>query len=209
MQAQRAIVGLHFLQFRHWTVRWLYFAAGLAGCVMIGAGLVVWLEARRERHARLGLPGVGLVEALSIAAVPGLVIASLVFLLVNRLLPSEWSVAGWDRAALEKAGFFLAWLATLLHAAVHGRLQQGLRSPAWRAQCTAIAGLAAGVVLAHWIGTGQHLLRSIQQAQWSVAGVDLVLLGCAALAFWVRRRLDPGRAAAQPSSQPLTQPSHG
>ncbi|MEO5660601.1 MAG: PepSY-associated TM helix domain-containing protein, partial [Polaromonas sp.] len=38
MRVQRFVSGLHFIQFEHWTLRWLYFLAGLSGCVMIGTG---------------------------------------------------------------------------------------------------------------------------------------------------------------------------
>ena len=51
MSALRFISGLHFIQFRHWTLRWLYFLLGFAGCVLIVTGYLFWLEARRKKHA--------------------------------------------------------------------------------------------------------------------------------------------------------------
>jgi len=208
MQAQRAIVGLHFLQFEHWAIRWMYFAAGLAGCLMIGTGLVVWLEARRERHARLGMRGVGVFEALAVAAMPGLVVATLALLLVNRVLPADPGWAGWDRAGLEKAGFFVSWLAMLVHAALRGGLQPARTSPAWREQCAIVAVLAVAVVAAHWLGTGQHLLRSTSDAQWGVAGVDAMLLVLAVAAFWTGRRIGRRRARTQGRGQSPARASH-
>jgi uncharacterized iron-regulated membrane protein len=208
MQAQRAIVGLHFLQFQHWTIRWLYFLAGLAGCLMIGTGLVVWLEARRERHARCGLRGVGVVEALAIAAVPGVMVATLALLLVNRVLPADPNWTSWDRAGLEKAGFFVAWLATLVHAALRGGWRPARASPAWREQCAIVGGLAVAVVAAHWLSTGQHLLRSAGDGQWGVAGVDLMLLLLAVTAFWTSRRIGRRADTTQPQSGSSAQASH-
>jgi len=38
-KAQKFLLGLHFIQFGHWPLRWLYFALGLSGCVMIATGL--------------------------------------------------------------------------------------------------------------------------------------------------------------------------
>ncbi len=38
---QRFIAGLHLIQFRHWTLRWIYFGLGLAGCVADRDGLSV------------------------------------------------------------------------------------------------------------------------------------------------------------------------
>ncbi len=51
--AQGIISGLHLIQFRHWTLRWLYFGSGLAGCVLIATGSIFWLESRRKRQARV------------------------------------------------------------------------------------------------------------------------------------------------------------
>jgi uncharacterized iron-regulated membrane protein len=208
MQAQRAIVGLHFLQFEHWAIRWMYFAAGLAGCLMIGTGLVVWLEARRERHARLRWRSVGAVEALAIAAMPGVIVATVALLLVNRVLPDDPSWAGWDRAGLEKAGFFLSWLAMLVHAAVRGGLQPAPVNPAWREQCAIVAGLALAAVAAHWLGTGQHLLHSATGAQWGVAGVDLMLLLLAGGAWWTSGRIGRRPAPTRQQDEALVKPSH-
>src|SRR5262249_38938776 len=64
MNAFQFILGVHLIQFHHWTLRCLYFALGIAGCVLIGTGFL-WLESRRKRHASLGLSGVRIVEALA------------------------------------------------------------------------------------------------------------------------------------------------
>ena len=47
LTAQRFISGLHFIQYRHWTLRWLYFALGLLGCGLIATGFLFWIESRR------------------------------------------------------------------------------------------------------------------------------------------------------------------
>lgn len=121
IRVQRFISGLHFIQFEHWTLRWLYFLAGLSGCIMIATGFLFWLESRRASHARKGLAGVWVVEALTVASVPGIVIATLLFFISNRLLPLDATLAGHGRAALEMWAFYLAWLATLVHAAWRAR----------------------------------------------------------------------------------------
>jgi uncharacterized iron-regulated membrane protein len=45
-RVQRFISGIHFIQFEHWTLRWLYFAGGILGCVMIASGFVFWMAKR-------------------------------------------------------------------------------------------------------------------------------------------------------------------
>jgi uncharacterized iron-regulated membrane protein len=209
VEAQRFIVGLHFTQFRHWTLRWLYFASGLAGCVMIAAGLLFWLESRRARHARLGLGGARIVEATSVAAIPGLLIATLAYLLANRLLPPDPAVGSWDRAELEIAAFVAAWLAAFAHAAWRARESGAARaSPAWRDQCLAIAALAVATLAAHWASTGDHLARTAGRGDWAVAGVDAMVLLLGAGAAWVARRLGRTSAVAAAAEADDVQPGH-
>ncbi|HSW04720.1 PepSY-associated TM helix domain-containing protein [Aquabacterium sp.] len=190
------ITGLHEIQFRHWTLRWLYFLAGLSGCVMIATGFLFWLEARRAGHAKKGLAGVRVVEAMTIGSVTGIVIATLAFFVINRLLPLGSSLAGQDRAALEMWVFYLTWLASFGHAA--WRRADPATQPArraWREQCTAIAVLAVAAVLLNALTTGDPLFKTLAQGYWPVAGMDLMLLLGAGLALWTARRV--GRSATR------------
>ncbi|MES2950145.1 MAG: PepSY-associated TM helix domain-containing protein [Pseudomonadota bacterium] len=178
----RFINGMHFIQFQHWALRWLYFAAGLAGCVMITTGFIFWLESRRTSHAKKGLAGVRVVEALTVFSVPGIMLATLVFLISNRLLPAGASLGGYGRADLEVWAFFVTWLGALAHAALRERA-------AWREQALAVAGLAVLAVALNWGTTGHHLGVTLGRGLWAVAGVDMLLLGLAALAGLAARRL--------------------
>jgi uncharacterized iron-regulated membrane protein len=185
MTAQRFISGLHLIQFRHWSLRWLYFALGLAGCVLIATGLLFWIESRRKRHAERGLGGVRVVEGLTIGVTSGIVIATLSFFVVNRLLPLGITVAGHDRAALEIWVFYAAWLATFAHAWLRPRLYR-----VWREQCWAVAGLAVTAVLLNWATTGDHLVRSLShRSLWPIAGMDLLLLVGGVVAALAAKRL--------------------
>lgn len=190
MTVQRFISGLHFIQFEHWLLRWLYFLAGLSSCVLIATGFSFWLESRRASHAKKGLAGVRLVEALTVFSVTGLIIATLVFLISNRLLPLDASLAGYGRAALEMGAFYLAWLATLAHAALRKRA-------AWREQAWGLAGLALLAVALNWASTGQHLAHTLGHGLWAVAGLDLALLAAAGLAAVTARHLTRKAALAQ------------
>ncbi|MDP3796228.1 MAG: PepSY-associated TM helix domain-containing protein [Polaromonas sp.] len=182
MTVQRFISGLHFIQFEHWLLRWLYFLAGLAGCVLIATGFLFWLESRRASHAKKGLAGVRLVEALTVFSVPGLIIATLVFFISNRLLPLDAGLMGYGRAALEMWAFYLTWLATLAHAALRARA-------AWHEQAWGLAALAMLAVALNWASTGQHLAHTLGQGLWAVAGMDLALLATAGLAALAARHL--------------------
>jgi len=198
MTVQRFISGLHFIQFEHWTLRWLYFLAGLSGCVMIATGFLFWLEARRVQHAKKGLTGVRVVEALAIGSVTGIVIATLAFFVANRLLPLGSSFAGEDRAALEMWVFYLIWLATFGHAA--WRRADPPTQPArraWREQCMAIAVLALAAVLLNGVTTGDHLFKTLTRGYWPVAGMDMLLLLGTGVALWCSWRLSRPPATAK------------
>lgn len=190
MTVQRFISGLHFIQFEHWTLRWLYFLAGLSGCMMIATGLLFWIEARRAQHAKRGLAGVRVVEGLAIGSTTGIVIATLAFFVANRLLPL--GIAG--RAELETWTFSLAWVACFVHA---------WRWPAlaWREQTWAICVMALTCVLLNAVTTGDHVVRAASSGKWAVAGVDTTLLGVALLSGWAARRL--GR---KPEQNPIARP---
>lgn len=199
MTLQRFISGLHFIQFEHWTLRWLYFLAGLSGCVMIATGFLFWLEARRVQHAKKGLTGVRIVEGLTVGSVTGIVIATLAFFIANRLLPLGASFAGIERAELEMWVFYLAWLVTFAHAAWRVR-------DAWLEQTWAIAALAVLAVALNWITTGDHLLHALGTGLHGVAGMDALLLLSAAVAGWTAPRLRQRSVANVPPRRSCQRP---
>jgi uncharacterized iron-regulated membrane protein len=195
MTAYRFMFGLHIIQFQHWTLRWLYFVLGIAGCTLIGTGYLFWLESRRKRHADLALPGVRIVEVLATGSVSGIIVATLAFFVVNRLLP-----LGLDgRAGFEVWTFYAAWIASFAHAGFRPARK------AWREQSWAIAALALLAVLLNAITTGDHLARSLMHPHfWAVAGMDLMLLLGAVIAVYAARRLTDrpvGGIAAPPIAE--------
>lgn len=188
MRGERFLEGLHMVQYRHWTLRGLYFVGGLAGCVLIATGFLYWLTTRRKQHARAGGR---VVETLAVGVVAGIVVATMAFLVANRLLPSGAQLGETGRAELEMWVFYLMWLASFGHAAWRGRA-------AWVEQSYAVAVLAIAAVLLNWITTGDHLLASLRNGSLAVAGVDLLLLAAGATAWRVARWLV--RCHARPAS---------
>ncbi|HEY4529289.1 MAG TPA: PepSY-associated TM helix domain-containing protein [Luteimonas sp.] len=180
------LTGLHLQHFRHWLLRWLYVFGGLAGAVCIATGFVFFVEKRKRQHAARGLQGARVVDTLAVAAVTGMVLATLGILVANRALPADLPARGdWEQRA-----FWATWVLALLHAAWRsGPVARGLPNPAWREQAWGIAALAALAALLNWVTTGDHLLRTLGEGYWPVAGVDLALLAVAALAVLVARRL--------------------
>jgi len=152
------------------------------------------VEKRKRQHAARGSQGARIVDALAVAAVTGMVLATLGILVANRVLPEHLPGRGdWERWA-----FWGTWLASLVHAAWRSApVARGLPNPAWREQAWAIALLAVAAPVLNWITTGDHLLRTLGQGYWPVAGVDLSLLVAAMIAGSVAVRLGrKARAAA-------------
>lgn len=159
------LYGLHLIQFDHWTLRWLYFLSGLAGCILIATGMLFWVQSRQKRHTKLGMRSGKLVEALSIGSTSGVLIATLGFLIANRLLPLDAT----DRASIEVHAFHLAWLLAAAHAFIRGKA-------AWREQAWIIAiGSFAAVVL-NALTTPDNLPAAMANGLWQSASVDLFLI---------------------------------
>ncbi|WP_114393494.1 PepSY-associated TM helix domain-containing protein [Oleisolibacter albus] len=193
------LTGLHLQHFRHWLLRWLYVLGGLTGCVCIATGFIFFVEKRKRQHAKQGIQGARLVDALAVTTVTGMVVATLCLLIANKLLPDALP-GGWPpRGDLERYAFWGGWLLAFVHALLRSApVAAGRLSPAWAEQCRAIALLAPLAVLLNWIMTGDHLLRTLAAHYWPVAGLDLCLLASAALALLAARRLKR-RASAAPA----------
>ena len=180
------LTGLHLQHFRHWPLRALYFFGGLAGCACIATGFIFFVEKRKRQHAKQGSGGARWVDALAVTTVTGMLIATAAMLVGNRLLPLDLPLRGdWEERV-----FWGAWALALAHALWRtAAVRQGRLAPAWREQCWALAMLALAAVGLNWITTGDHLVRTLSQGYWPVAGVDLALLISAALAMGAARQL--------------------
>ncbi|EJE54469.1 putative iron-regulated membrane protein [Acidovorax sp. CF316] len=187
------LTGLHLQHFRHWLLRWLYVLGGLSGCVCIATGFIFFVEKRKRQHAKQGVSGARWVDAFAVTTVTGMLIAAFSMLIGNRLLPTDLPARG----SVEQTIFWGAWVLACAHALWRtAPMAQGRMSPAWAEQCWAAAALAVAAVLLNWVTTGDHLLRTIGNGYWPVAGVDLSLLAAAALAVVAARRLRRREAGA-------------
>jgi uncharacterized iron-regulated membrane protein len=184
------LTGLHLQHFRHWLLRWLYVLGGLSGCACIATGFVFFVEKRKRQHAKQERGGARWVDAFAVTTVTGMLVATLAMLIGNRLLPDDLPARGdW-----EKYIFCGAWLLAFAHAVWRtAPVAEARMAPAWAEQCWAVVVMAVAAVLLNWVTTGDHLLRTVGQGYWPVAGVDLFVLASAAVAAMAARKLG-GRA---------------
>jgi uncharacterized iron-regulated membrane protein len=178
---QRFISGMHFAQFDHWTLRWLYFTGGLLGCMLIATGNMFWLQSRSKRYPS-DSSNLRLVRCHMIGATTGIVMATLAFLIANRLLPHDAALLGQSRAQLEVWAFLLVWIGAFAHAWARPRR-------AWLEQSWTIATGALLAVALNAATTGDHIFAALRRGLWSVAGMDMVLCAGAGVAVYAALRL--------------------
>ncbi len=190
---ESVMIGLHAGRYAWPVLRWLYFFSGLAGCVMVASGLVLWAVKRRSRlkPGERGHFGLVLVEKLNVGAIVGLPIGLATYFLANRLLPV--GIAG--RADAEIDALFIAWGAAFAWAALRPtRL-------AWR-ETLAVAALGfAAVPLVNAVTTDRNLFASLAAGDWVFAGFDLMMLALAAGFALACRRAVAARPFVRPSAR--------
>lgn len=177
---------LHLIRFAGAPLRWLFFISGVLGTAMIATGLVLWVVKRLPERQKTGRTPLGhrLVEVLNVGTVAGLLLATGAYFWANRLLPVGMA----QRADWEIRSFFIVWLLCFIHPLLRAHKR------AWLEQLWVSAALFLTLPLFSFSLERSHLLASLSQGQWLLAGMDLSLLACAALlayAAWKLGRHQP------------------
>ncbi|WP_397473841.1 PepSY-associated TM helix domain-containing protein [Pusillimonas sp.] len=164
---------LHLLRFADTWLRWLFFVGGVLGSAMIASGMILWVVKRLPQRRKHGSHlGHRMVEGLNVASLAGLPVAISAYFWANRLLP----VSIQARADSEILVFFLGWAACLIHAFLRPHRK------AWREQLSILALLLALLPLYDLLQGAGRLSVALSNGSWVAAGMDLTLLGFAALA---------------------------
>lgn len=166
------MIGLHAGRFASALLRLLYFVSGIAGCVMVASGLILWTVKRRAKLPDPERPHFGfrLVEKLNIAAIAGLPFGIAVYFLANRLLPLDIA----SRSDREIDSMFIAWGAV----AVWAMARPARR--AWLESLSAVALAFAAVPIVNALTTDRSLVASLIARDWVFAWFDIAMLVIAA-----------------------------
>ncbi|AIB13306.1 hypothetical protein ABAZ39_15235 (plasmid) [Azospirillum argentinense] len=194
------LMGLHLARFAGPGMRWLFFASGVAGTVMVGSGLILWVVKRRSQRGRADTWGNGpepfghrLADRLNIGVVAGLPLAVAAYFWANRLLPTGLE----ERAGWEIGVFFLAWTAALLHAP----LRPSRRG--WAEQLGAGAALFALLPVLNLATAAGHLGNSLPAGNWLLAGFDLTALAVGLLLGFAARKVVRNAFAGKAAPAPV------
>lgn len=179
-----ALGSLHRARFADTGLRWLFFIAGLAGTVMTGSGLLLWVSKRGAKHARAEHPPLGLrlVQRLNIGGIAGLALATVGYLWANRLIPAALP----DRPQAEIAAFFSIWLLAALWAF--------LRPPqeSWSVQLGLTATLLLALPLLSAATGPVSLPQAIWRGDWVLASIELTALLCGLICGYAAWQVNPG-----------------
>ncbi len=197
-ETRGVLYALHLGRFSDTVTRWLYFLVSLAGTAMVGSGLVLWVVKRRQKLAAGARAHVGilLVERLNVATIAGLSIAMAGMLWANRLLPVD--LAG--RATWEVDIMFIVWGLALLYTLVRPVRR------AWIELLWVGAAALALLPVLNLLTTDRGLPASLAAGDWVMAGVDLGLLGLAALHAALAIRVSRHKSRAKPAAATRTPP---
>lgn len=190
MQTHGVLYGLHVAHFATPLIRPLFFLCGLAGCAMVGTGLLLWAVKERQKYAkalakggRVGF-GLRLVDGLNIGAVAGVPLAIAGYFWANRLLAVDIP----ERQAAEIAWFFKVWG----FVAVLGLLRP--TRDMWKVLLVA-TGLAFGLIpVLNAFTTATHLGVTLFNGPLPIAMFDLTMLGLGLLflfSAWMLHKHQP------------------
>ncbi|KQV87142.1 hypothetical protein ASD15_28275 [Massilia sp. Root351] len=175
----RGLQALHYGNFGHAAVQWLYFLLGLAGAFLFYSGNLLWIEARRKRQAVQQPRSGKLMAQATLGVCLGCVAGVSAVFLVNKLFPAlPGQLPLWEERA-----YYAVFLLSVAWAFARPPARAALEL------LSLSAGLTLAIPLAQWADSGVNPLQSLWRGEWVVAGVNLVAL-LAGLGF-----LKMGRAA--------------
>ena len=174
-KADQVLKGLHKGLFAGWFLRLLYLFMGVGGTAMVGTGLLLWANKRRNRLLAKNEPlhfGIWLVDRLNLGTVIGMPAAVAAYFWSNRLLPATLTT----RAEWEVHTMYLTMAALFLYPVVRSIDKARVE----------MLGLCASAYLllpvVNALTTTRHLGVSLPDGDWIMAGFDLTSLACGVIA---------------------------
>lgn len=155
----RGLQTLHFGNFGHDTVKWLYFVLGLAGAFLFYSGNLLWIETRRKRRQAEQPRRTRVMAALTLGVCLGCVAGISAVFIAGALAPG-----------LGRPAYYAVFFASLLWACLRQPARAG-HELLWLC-----ALLTAAIPLAGWIGSGEHLFAAAWHGHWHRFFVDAVAL---------------------------------
>lgn len=192
----RGLTSLHFGEFGHLAVKWLYFILGMAGAFLFYSGNLLWVEARRNRRGVNQTRSSRIMAQLTVGVSLGCVAGVSAAFVASRLLQRA------DQVEIAYfALFFGSIVWTLLRPPIRGAYEMLVI-------CTL---LTAAIPVANAATTGSFPWHSIARGDWVMIAVDVVSLVFVAMFALMARAVskrgingDPNSVWAEPSTSAAT-----
>ena len=163
---------LHFGNFGGAPIRWAYFLLGLAGALLFYTGNLLWIESRRKRERKAGLPeqtrATRILGALTVG-VPLGCIAGISLTLAAAKLLGEGATSG-----VHSAIYYLVFLAFTAVALLRGAARSGVELALAAALATVCIPLASALSGSDWYQNGASV--AVDLAAVAIAGVLLLAM---------------------------------
>jgi len=163
-QISSATYGIHLGYYANQWMRWMLASLGFVGCIMLVAGALLWQKKRIKQQHTLSYK---LVSYLNYFTFLGLPFATAMYFLANRILLTNLE----QRIQYELFIFFISWVG-IVFIAMLVKMQKAI----------VLAFILTAVIL--WMTVFSPIVlapqtfffNTLRHQQWSVAGVDLVLM---------------------------------
>lgn len=198
-EAVQSMAVLHFADFGGLALTVLFFLLGLTSCAVILTGNLTWLEVRRKEDRWVHR----FLTRLTAGVATGMLPATALLFLADRLLPAGLPHVGWWGNAI----FFGGWLLCVGYALARRNVAR-----THRALLVLGGGLALLMPVANGLSTGDWPWVAWQAGRWSVLGVDVgaLLCGAAALGLAACLRVEAGdETGTGERSNAVSAPSNG
>ncbi|MGI9362040.1 MAG: PepSY-associated TM helix domain-containing protein [Parasphingorhabdus sp.] len=150
---------LHFGNFGGATVRWAYFLLGLAGAMLFFTGNLLWIESRRKKERKAGLPeqtrSTRILGALTVGVPLGCIAGISVTLAAAKLL------GGGSSYGLHSAVYYAIFLAFSIGAYIRGPARAGVELSLAAAIATLLIPASSLLRGAEWYNGGGSVLVDI------------------------------------------------
>jgi uncharacterized iron-regulated membrane protein len=178
-KGREIIATLHFGDFAGVDVRIFYFILSIAICVMIVAGNMLWLD-KRTLQQNVSARSISFVRGLSVGGCGGLVLATAVAFLAERIIPASIAI----RSDLMVYAFVISLVATMLLAY---RIDSENR---YIAQVIfATVAVLILTLLADWLIFSEEIIQLWHDGFRAVIGVEVAMLLFIFIGIWVMKTL--------------------
>lgn len=178
-QIRRILYGLHQANFAPIGMRWLLFGLGILGCALIATGNIIWVT-HRKKSAKQNPFTLALVEKGNVAAVAGLILASVSFFIANKLIGHD--VAG--RAQLEVNTFFTVWAISTVHA-----FWRAKATIAWKEQFALASGLCFVTVAVELLLFRDRVANSIEYSDSVYLSFIPAFFASGIILYWAAKKI--------------------